>query len=89
MKITFGTGKHNFGYIPDPPEPPSDEWFEEHCPRCKWNREWFDGEWHGECLQGGCTGFEERDCTNEYQEGFCEDCDRFEECLQTWREDEE
>ena len=59
MKITFGTGKHNFGYIPEPPEPPSDEWFEEHCPRCKWNREWFDGEWHGECLQGGCTGFEE------------------------------
>lgn len=27
--IPFGTGKHNFGYIPDPPEPPSDEELEE------------------------------------------------------------
>ena len=28
-----------FGHIPDPPEPPSDEWFEDHCPRCKFNQE--------------------------------------------------
>lgn len=49
----FGTGKHNFGYIPDPPEP------------------------------------EETECNGDYQEGFCDDCDQFEQCLITWREDEE
>lgn len=58
----FGTGKHNFGYIPDPPEPPSDEWFEEHCPRCIYNREYEEnGKWFAECTQGGCTGFVERE----------------------------
>lgn len=56
----FNSGK--FGYIPDPPEPPSDEWLEKHCPRCKYNHEWQeDGKWYAECLQGGCTGFEERE----------------------------
>ena len=49
----FGTGKHNFGYIPDPPEP------------------------------------DDTECTGEYIEGSCECCDRFEECLQSWREEEE
>jgi len=49
----FGTGKHNFGYIPDPPEP------------------------------------DDTECDNTYHEGSCECCDRFEECLQSWREDEE
>ena len=58
----FGTGKNNFGYIPDPPEPPSDSWFEEHCPKCKKNREWCeDGKWYSECAEGGCTGFIERE----------------------------
>lgn len=51
-----------FGRIPDPPEPESDEWFEEHCPRCKYNHEYEEnGEWYAECTQGECTGFEEID----------------------------
>ena len=51
-----------FGRIPDPPEPPSDEWFEEHCPRCKYNHEYEEnGKWYSECKQGGCTGFVERE----------------------------
>ena len=55
----FGTGKHNFGYIPDVPEPPSDEWLEEHCPKCKHYYEYEeDGIYYGECLNGGCE-FEE------------------------------
>lgn len=88
--MTFGTGKNNFGYIPDPPEPPSDKWFEDHCPRCKHNHEWLEnGKWQSECLEGGCIGFEERECTDEYQEGLCEDCDHFEQCLEAWRKDEE
>lgn len=49
----FGTGKHNFGHIPDPPEP------------------------------------DESECTDEYAEGFCEYCDHFEQCLETWRKDED
>ena len=86
--MVFGTGKYNFGYIPDAPEPPSDKWFEDHCPRCKHNHEWLEnGKWQSECLEGGCTGFEERECTDEYQEGFCEDCDRFQECKQGWKGD--
>lgn len=32
---------------------------------------------------------EEVECDGDYQEGFCDDCDRFEQCLITWREDEE
>ena len=43
-------GSGNFGHVPDPPEPPSDEWFEEHCPKCKYNHEWKEnGEWYAEC----------------------------------------
>ena len=56
------TNSHGFGRVPDPPEPPSDEWFEEHCPRCKYNHEWEEnGEWFAECTEGGCTGFVERE----------------------------
>ena len=51
-----------FGRIPDPPEPESDEWYEEHCPRCKYNHEYEEnGKWFAECTQGGCTGFVERE----------------------------
>lgn len=51
-----------FGRLPDPPEPPSDEWFEEHCPKCIFNHEWEEnGVWYGECTQGYCTGFVERE----------------------------
>lgn len=58
-----------FGHIPDPPEPPSDEWFEEHCPRCKYNHEYEEnGKWYSECTQGGCTGFEEID-------EYCAECE--------------
>ena len=32
---------------------------------------------------------EETECNGEYIEGSCECCDRFEQCLITWREDEE
>ena len=60
MRIGFSS--NNFGHIPDPPEPHSDEWFEEHCPRCKFNHEWEEnGVWYGECLEGCCTGFVERE----------------------------
>ena len=31
----FGTGKHNFGYIPDPPEPEKTE-CKEDCDTCFW-----------------------------------------------------
>ena len=52
-------GNGNFDHVPDPHEPPSDEWFEEHCPRCKHNHEWQeDGKWYGEC-KNGCCEFEE------------------------------
>jgi len=44
----FGTGKHNFGYIPNPPEP------------------------------------EEIECTDEYIEGFCENCDHYDQCRELW-----
>lgn len=56
----FGVGMHNFGYIPDPPEPPSDEYLEEHCPKCKHYREHTDnnGRLWGECDLPGCE-FEE------------------------------
>jgi hypothetical protein len=51
-----------FGVIPDPPEPPSDKWFEEHCPRCKYNHEYEEnGKIYAECTEGGCTGFVERE----------------------------
>jgi hypothetical protein len=56
------TNTHGFGRVPDPPEPLSDEWFEDHCPRCKYNREWQEnGKWYAECTEGGCTGFVERE----------------------------
>lgn len=56
----FGNGKRNFGYVPDPPEPMSDEWLDKHCPRCKYNHEWEeDGKHYGECTCCGCE-FEER-----------------------------
>ena len=60
IKRDFGTGSHNFGYIPDPPEPISDEWYEEHCPKCKHYREHTDnnGRVWGECDLPGCE-FEE------------------------------
>ena len=32
---------------------------------------------------------EETECNGEYIEGSCECCDRFEQCLIIWREDEE
>ena len=55
----FGTGKHNFGYIPDPPEPQSDRWYESHCPKCKWNYEYEEGgKIYAEC-KNGCCEFEE------------------------------
>lgn len=60
---TFGTGRHNFGYVPDPPEPTSDAWYETHCPKCKHNREWEEnGKNYGECTApyGACE-FEEID----------------------------
>lgn len=61
---------NNFGHIPDPPEPESDEWFEEHCPKCKNNHEYEkNGKRLAECLQGGCTGFAER----EDEDGSSED----------------
>ena len=57
---------HGFGRVPDPPEPPSDSWFEDHCPRCKYNKEWEEnGEWFSECTEGGCTGFVEREDEDE------------------------
>lgn len=56
----FGTGKHNFGYVPDPPEPPSDSWFENHCPKCKHNREYEEnGKLWAECALGGSCEYEE------------------------------
>ena len=56
------TNTHSFGRVPDPPEPPSDEWFEDHCPRCKHNREWEEnGEWYAECDEGCFCEFEERE----------------------------
>lgn len=57
----FGTGKHNFGYIPFPPEPLSDEWYEEHCPRCKNCREYEEnGKLWAECKLLECE-FEEEE----------------------------
>ena len=51
----------SFGHVPDPPEPISDEWYEKHCPRCKFNHEWTEnGKNYGECIApyGACE-FEE------------------------------
>lgn len=59
---TSWNGRTGRGNSFDPPEPPSDEWFEEHCPKCKYNHEWQEnGEWYGECTEGCCTGFVERE----------------------------
>ena len=53
---------HGFGRVPDPPEPPSDKWFEKHCPRCKHNHEYEEnGEWFAECDEGCYCEFEERE----------------------------
>jgi len=62
MPLIGRTHAINFGYVPDPPEPPSDKWFEEHCPRCKYNHEYEEnGKIYAECTEGGCTGFVERE----------------------------
>lgn len=42
MNTNFGTGKHNFGYIPDPPEPKEFECMED-CSRCGWAEVHKDG----------------------------------------------
>lgn len=31
----------------------------------------------------------EEECEDVYKEGTCETCDHFEQCLATWRKDEE
>jgi len=63
-----------FGRIPDPPEPPSDGWFEERCPRCKYNDEYEEnGKIYAECTEGGCTGFEEID-------ELCAECECRNDC---------
>ena len=51
-----------FGRVPDPPEPPSDEWYERHCPRCKYNFEYAEnGKWRADCkCPYGCE-FKEAD----------------------------
>lgn len=55
VKRNFGTGSHNFGYIPDPPEPLSDEWYEEHCHKCVHCIETeINGEIWNECDLPGC-----------------------------------
>lgn len=33
-------------------------------------------------------GPEEIECNDKYQEGFCEECDHYTQCLETWREEE-
>lgn len=66
MGLRVGFSYRNPSAIPDPPEPPSDRWFEEHCPRCKFNHEWEEnGKWYAECTEGGCTGFVEREDDDE------------------------
>jgi hypothetical protein len=55
------TGR-NPSAIPDPPEPPSDRWLDDHCPRCKYNHEWEEnGVWYGECTAPYGCDFEERE----------------------------
>ena len=55
----FGSGV--FGHIPDPPEPPSDRYLEEHCPYCKHNHEYEEnGKWYSECDCPWCE-FEEEE----------------------------
>ena len=58
--FTSGIGHSGkFGYIPDPPEPPSDEWLEEHCPKCKYYHEYEEeGKCWADCELPGCE-FEE------------------------------
>lgn len=61
IKRNFETGRNNFGYIPDPPEPLSDEWYEEHCPRCKHYLEVEEnGKTWADCNLLGCE-FEEEE----------------------------
>lgn len=42
MSTNFGTGRYNFGYIPDPPEPEEFECMED-CSLCKWAEVHKDG----------------------------------------------
>ena len=61
IKRNFETGRNNFGHIPDPPEPLSDEWYEEHCPRCKHYLEVEEnGQTWADCNLLGCE-FEEEE----------------------------
>ena len=63
-----------FGHIPDPPEPPSVRWLEDHCPRCKYNHEWEEnGVWYGECTALCSCDFEEID-------ELCAECECRYEC---------
>lgn len=60
-KINFKTNGNNFGRIPDAPEPLSDEWYESHCPKCVYNKEWQEnGKWYACCEKCGCD-FKEKD----------------------------
>lgn len=42
LNTNFGTGKHNFGYMPDPPEPEEFECYGD-CSLCKWAEVHKDG----------------------------------------------
>lgn len=59
-KLLIGrTFPERFGYLPSPPEPETDKWYESHCYRCKHNREWCEsGKFFSECANGTCE-FEE------------------------------
>ena len=57
----IGTGRGNFGHIPDAPEPYSDKYYEDHCYKCKHNREVdYHGKVYEECDLPGCE-YEEAD----------------------------
>ena len=55
----FGTGKYNFGYIPDPPEPDDTECMED-CDSCVWHSIRKDGV---------------HECNDVYGEGYKEKSD--------------
>ena len=54
--LPFGTGKHNFGFIPDPPEPEetecTDEYVEGSCECCD-HFEQCKEEWKDQNKKGG------------------------------------
>ena len=55
-----------FGVIPDPPEPPSDKWYEEHCFKCKYYREYDEnGKLYADCVKHSCEFEEMEDDTND------------------------